>query len=327
MHLITGGAGFIGSNIAGALAARGDRVVIADFFGRGDKWKNIAKHNIYDFINPTELDSWLASHAGSISNVIHMGGVSATTESDCDLIIRSNFRLSTSLWKWCALHDVPLIYASSAAVYGDGGRGYSDDCAPKLLASLRPLNPYGWSKLAFDRRAMASIVTGETSPPKWAGLRFFNVYGPNEYHKASMRSVIAANFESVVSGGSIRLFKSYAPDYPDGGQMRDFIWIADCVDIVLWMLDNPSPSGIYNVGSGKARTWKDLGSALSQACGMPERIEFIDMPQELQARYQYFTEANIEKLRRAGYLRPMTVLEDGISTYVRDYLSQVDPHA
>lgn len=327
LHVVTGGAGFIGSNIVAALTARGDRVAIADYFGQGDKWRNVAKHTVHDFIAPADLESWLAAHAGEISSIVHMGAISATTETDCDLIVATNFRLSSMLWKWCAAQSVPFIYASSAAVYGNGERGFSDDCEPTALSLLRPLNPYGWSKLAFDRRVIAGTREGEATPPKWAGLRFFNVYGPNEYHKASMRSVIAANFQTIAAGEAMRLFKSCRPDYPDGGQMRDFVWVVDCVDVVLWMLDNKFPSSIYNVGSGQARTWLDLASAMSRACDKSERIEFIDMPSELRPRYQYFTEAKMDKLRTAGYPRPMISLEDGVMTYVQRYLKQDDPFA
>lgn len=325
LHLITGGAGFIGSNILTALSARGDRVAIADYFGHGDKWRNVAKHLICDFIDPADLDAWLIANVNKISSLIHMGAVSATTETDSDLIIATNFRLPQKLWNWCATNGVPFIYASSAAVYGNGDSGFDDHIDADSLARLRPLNPYGWSKLAFDRRVVAALKGGEATPPKWAGLRFFNVYGPNEYHKGSMRSLVAANSASVDAGAAMRLFKSYHPDYPDGGQMRDFVWVRDCVDVVLWMLDNPFPSDIYNVGSGKARTWLDLSNAMFRACGKSQRVEFIEMPAELRARYQYFTQANIEKLRSIGYDRPMTALEDGATNYIKGYLMKADP--
>jgi ADP-L-glycero-D-manno-heptose 6-epimerase len=327
MIVVTGGAGFIGSNIVAALSQRGGRVVISDVLGSGDKWKNIAKHYVHDFLPPDALGNWLTANAESIAAVVHMGAVSSTTERDADLILRSNLRLSIELWDLCARHGWPYIYASSAATYGDGSQGFGDASDAASLAHLRPLNPYGWSKHFFDRRVRNLADSGEREPPKWAGLKFFNVYGPNEYHKGSMRSVIAANFESIAGGAPLRLFRSNRKDYADGGQMRDFIYVADCVAVVLWMLDNPFPSGIYNVGTGEARSWLDLGRALFGALGEEERIEFIDMPENLRGRYQYFTEAPIGKLRRAGFGRPMTPLEDGVTEYVQRYLAAADIYA
>jgi ADP-L-glycero-D-manno-heptose 6-epimerase len=324
MFLVTGGAGFIGSNIAAALADRGDQVAVCDWLGQDDKWRNIAKHEIYDIVLPEQIADWLTRHTGKLAGIVHMGAVSATTERDVDLIVRSNLQLSIKLWEWCASNACPLIYASSAATYGDGAAGFADEFEAAALARLNPLNPYGWSKHVFDRRVLRAIANGEPAPPKWAGLKFFNVYGPNEYHKGAMRSAIAVNYANIVAGIPMRLFRSYRSDYPDGGQMRDFVYVADCAAIALWMLDNSFPSSVYNVGSGKARTWLDLTKAMFKAAGIPEQIEFIDMPQGLSDRYQYFTEARLEKLREAGFEAPMTPLETGVESYIKGYLAKED---
>lgn len=327
MYLVTGGAGFIGSNVARELANSGARVVINDTFGTDDKWRNLAKHDIYDFVPPGGLDAWLARHEGRLKGVVHMGAISATTERDCDLIVASNFTLSLKLWDWCARHAAPFIYASSAATYGDGAHGFDDVFTATALAQLRPLNPYGWSKLAFDRRVLRAVNDGEPTPPKWAGLKFFNVYGPNEYHKGSMRSVVALNWDKLSRGEPLRLFKSYRPDYGDGEQKRDFVYVKDCVAVIGWMLANPFEPGVYNIGSGLGCSWRQLGEAMFKAAGRPEMIEFIEMPEALRARYQYFTQANINKLRSAGYAAPMHTLEDGVGDYVAHYLSRDDPYA
>jgi ADP-L-glycero-D-manno-heptose 6-epimerase len=325
MYLVTGGSGFIGSNIVAALAEKGHRVAVCDWLGHDDKWKNIAKHGVHDFVVPEQLSGWLGKHGDTLEGIVHMGAISATTERDSDLIIRSNFQLSNELWDFCADRDIPFIYASSAATYGNGEQGFEDDFRPEALARLRPLNPYGWSKLLFDQRVARLVAAGEKAPKKWAGLKFFNVYGPNEYHKGSMRSVVAVNYPKIAAGESMQLFRSYRPDYADGGQKRDFVYVADCVGVILWMLSVPSlQSSVYNLGSGKARSWVDLARAMFAASGLPEKIEFIEMPESLRPRYQYFTEANLTKLRDAGYRQPMTSLEDGVADYVKNYLSRED---
>ena len=326
MYLVTGATGFIGSNIVAALSDRGARIAACDTFGDGDKWKNIAKHSVHELIAPMDLTAFLERHGSDLQAVIHMGAISSTMETDVDLIAATNFNLSVDLWAFATLAKVPFIYASSAAVYGDGEGGFDDRQDAGGLAALRPLNPYGWSKLAFDRRTMRCVDDGEPAPPKWAGLRFFNVYGPNEYHKGSMRSVVARNFADIAAGEPLRLFRSYRNDYPDGGQERDFISVKDCVDVILWMLDAPFASGLYNVGTGEARTWLDLGHAMFAALGRPPDIEFIEMPRELRDRYQYSTRADISRLRTNGFVAPMTSLEDGIATYVKSYLSRNDPY-
>ncbi|MFV3126465.1 ADP-glyceromanno-heptose 6-epimerase [Niveispirillum sp. KHB5.9] len=326
MTIITGGAGFIGSNIAATLAERGEEVVVCDHLGSGDKWRNLAKHLISGFVAPADLPAWLATHAGSVKAVVHMGAISSTTESDADLIVDTNIKFSTLIWDWCAAHDVPLVYASSAATYGNGAHGFGDDNDPAALAALRPLNAYGWSKLAFDRFVVDQVRRGRRHPPQWAGLKFFNVYGPNEYHKGEMMSVVAKNHAIAAAGGSVRLFKSHRPDYADGGQLRDFVYVRDCVDVIAWLLDNREVNGIFNVGSGEARSFADLMTALYHAVGQPPAIDYIDMPHHLRAKYQYFTQSEMGRLRNAGYGAPMTTLEDGVTHYVRHFLSQPDPY-
>jgi ADP-L-glycero-D-manno-heptose 6-epimerase len=326
--LVTGGAGFIGSNIVARLAARADLdVAVCDGLGdAGDaKWRNIAKHRVADFVPPEDLFAWLARRAGDLEAVIHMGAISSTIEPDIDKIVRSNFVLSRDLYLWCAEHRRRLLYASSAATYGDGAQGFDDDNEAAALAALRPLNAYGWSKALFDGFAVRAAAGG-MAPPQWAGLKFFNVYGPNEAHKGPMRSVAAKIWPDVAAGRAVWLFKSDHPDYPDGGQKRDFVYVRDAVDVVEWLLGRPDVNGVFNLGSGRARTFNELAEAAFAAAGAPPRIEYVDMPAELRARYQYFTEARMTRLRAAGYQRPMTSLEDGVGDYVRGFLSRPDPY-
>lgn len=288
------------------------------------KWRNIAKRRVRDLITPNELPAFLAGRDG-IDSVIHMGAISTTVERDVDLIVRNNFRLSVDLWNWCASKGVPYVYASSAATYGDGSNGFVDAFDHAALAALRPLNPYGWSKHVFDRWAHAEQEARGARPPKWAGLKFFNVYGPNEYHKGGQRSVAVQLFEQIRNSGVARLFKSDDPDYADGGQVRDFVWVGDCVSIALWLLDtNTAPSSVYNVGSGTARTFEDKARITFDLLGKPVNIEFIDLPEKLHGKYQYFTLATLDKLRQAGYDKPTTSLEDGLKAYVRGYLLSDD---
>jgi ADP-L-glycero-D-manno-heptose 6-epimerase len=326
--LVTGGAGFIGSNIVARLAAdAGLEVAVCDSLGEAQsgKWRNLAKHPIADLVAPEAMWPWIEQHRDEIDIVIHMGAVSSTLESNVDAVLAANFGLSRDLFHWCADHKVRLIYASSAATYGDGSRGFDDACDPGSLAALRPLNPYGWSKALFDAFA-ARQAARDRAPPQWAGLKFFNVYGPNEEHKGAMRSVASQIWPAVAAGQSVRLFRSANPDYPDGGQMRDFVFVEDGVDLVAWLVDNAKVSGIFNIGSGKARSFKDLAEAVFKAAGRDPRIEYVDMPKALEDCYQYFTQARLERLRAAGYSREMTTLEAGVSDYVRRYLSQPDPY-
>ncbi|PPR12079.1 MAG: ADP-L-glycero-D-manno-heptose-6-epimerase [Alphaproteobacteria bacterium MarineAlpha11_Bin1] len=328
MIIVTGGAGFIGSHLVKELEKRGTPdVVVCDFFGTDDKWKNIAKRRLENILPPGDLSEFLNDNAADIESVFHMGAVSATTERDVDLIIRSNIRLSIDLWNWCTANNSNLIYASSAATFGDGKMGFDDDNTPNALARLRPLNAYGWSKHVFDQRVARIVSENGPRPPHWAGLKFFNVYGPNEYHKDNMISVVLKNFRQINETGKAVLFRSHNPDYPDGGQKRDFVWVEDCVDIALWVSEASSAPGIFNVGTGKSRTFYDLASSVFGAMGKVENIEFIDTPAAIRDRYQYFTQANMTRLRDAGYDRPGTSLEDGVLQYIRDYLLAEDPYA
>ena len=327
MYVITGGAGFIGSNIAATLEAKGaGPLVIADRLRHGDKWRNIAKRHLYDIVHPDHLAEFLDANAHDVSGIVHMGAISATTETDADLIVETNFRLSRDLWTWCAEHDTSFIYASSAATYGDGSLGFEDDIADSALAALRPLNPYGWSKLLFDRWVATELTNDEPRPSQWAGLRFFNVYGPNEYHKGRMQSVVS-QIQPIASAGEVcRLFKSHNPDYADGGQLRDFVFVDDCADVISWMLENKSISGLFNMGTGNARSFADLAAAVYAACETEFKVEFIPTPEDIRDKYQYFTQANMTRLRDAGYEGQFTSLEDGVARYVRDYLANEDPY-
>jgi len=325
--LVTGGAGFIGSNIAAALVEQGFDVAVSDHLRTADsgKWRNLSKHAIADFIAPDSLPQWLAGKGRETRAIVHMGAVSATTEPDADKIIHANFTLSRDLFDWCAAHGRRLIYASSAATYGDGGRGFEDDDSLEALKALRPLNAYGWSKALFDLYARRAADRG-SALLQWAGLKFFNVYGPNEGHKGSMKSVVAQIWPTVAAGGTVKLFQSHNPNYADGGQLRDFVHVEDGVRAMLWLLDNPQVSGVFNMGSGQARSFKDLAMATFAAAGKPAGIDYIPTPESIRDQYQYFTQGPIDRLRAAGYSGPSTSLEDGVSDYVRNHLSKADPY-
>jgi ADP-L-glycero-D-manno-heptose 6-epimerase len=328
MIIITGGTGFIGSNLVAGLESRGlTDLVVCDWLGDGDKWRNIAKRELRDIVRPENLFNYLKDHVDSIDAVFHMGAISSTTERDADLIVDSNIVLTRRLWRWCAANDVRFIYASSAATYGDGSAGFLDDDSPEYLARLRPLNPYGWSKHVCDRRISRVVRNGvEKVPPQWVGLKFFNVYGPNEYHKGDQMSVLCKLFPQIEAGAAARLFKSENPDYEDGGQIRDFVYVDDCVSVMLWMYDNPNVSGMFNVGSAKGRSFRDLSEAAFAAIGKPAKITYIDMPEGLKAKYQYYTQADIQKLRAIGYTKPMTELEAGVKDYLQNYMAQADQY-
>jgi len=327
MYLITGGAGFIGSNIAASLVVRDEPLVIADTLGTDDKWRNIAELPLEAIVFPEGIAEFLSDHIKSftqkslITAIIHMGAISATTEKDADLIVRTNFTLSKHLWTFCVENDVPFIYASSAATYGGGEHGFDDEFNAEYFAKLRPLNAYGWSKHLFDRWVLAQ-TKNRNAPPQWAGLKFFNVYGPNELHKGSQASVVSHIYPLAKEDKISKLFKSCNPQYADGWQLRDFVWVGDCVNVVLWLLDNPQISGLFNVGSGEARSFYDLAKNVYMALDKEPKIEFIDMPENLRAKYQYYTKANLEKLRKAGYDLSATRLEDGVRMYVRDCLEK-----
>ncbi len=326
MIVVTGGAGFIGSNLVAALAARGiTNVAVIDRFGTDEKWQNLAKREVATLVPPENALAFLDQFAAEIDVVFHLGAISATTERDVDKIVANNVALTLDLWRWCSWRGARLIYASSAATYGDGSAGFDDDGSSEALAKLRPLNAYGWSKHLVDRRVARVVADADIVPPQWAGLKFFNVYGPNEQHKDDMMSVVAKLFPKLQAGEPARLFKSHRPGFEDGGQLRDFIHVDDCVAVMLWLYDNPQVNGLFNVGTGKARSFKDLALATFAAMGLEPRVEYFDMPEHLRGKYQYFTEAKTERLRAAGFTQPFTELEDGVRRYVQDFLSQPDP--
>jgi ADP-L-glycero-D-manno-heptose 6-epimerase len=318
LFLVTGGAGFIGSHIVLDLARQGARVVVCDLLRSGEKWRNLAAAPLHDLIRPETLFGWLARHRDRLSAIVHMAAISSTTETDIDRIVAANIRLSLDLWEWCAAQRVRLLYASSAATYGDGTAGFADDDSPAALAKLAPLNAYGWSKHLVDRRIAADVAAGRPVPPQWAGLKFFNVYGMHEAHKGPMQSVASKILPLVEAGGTVTLFKSHDPRYADGGQLRDFVYVEDCVAIVRWLIANPQVNGLFNAGSGKARSFADLVAAVGAAVGRAVEIHYVDTPVEIRDKYQYFTEADMRKLRRAGFAEPLHSLENG----VRDFVSR-----
>jgi ADP-L-glycero-D-manno-heptose 6-epimerase len=330
MLVITGGGGFIGSVLAAALndAGRAD-LVIVDRFGASDKWRNIAKREFCEIVPPDELFSWLDRSGEAVEAVFHLGANSSTTERDADYIIANNLNCSIAIWRWCAARGTKLIYASSAATYGDGAAGFDDAGGIAEFKRLRPLNLYGWSKHAFDLWALREAAAGR-APPFWVGLKFFNVFGPNESHKGDMMSLVAKNWQRVAAGETVRLFRSHRPDYADGEQKRDFVYVKDCAAVMLWLwrqgeAANAGINGVYNLGTGAARTFLDLMKATGKACGRAPNIDFIDIPPDIRPNYQYFTEARMNRLRQAGYNAPFTPLEDAVRETVARY-RQDDPY-
>jgi ADP-L-glycero-D-manno-heptose 6-epimerase len=326
MILVTGGAGFIGSHIVAELEEAGiEDVVVCDRLRQGSKWLNLRKHVFSDFVPPEDLTAWLAGRK-ELRAVIHMGAISSTTATDGDEVMASNFRLSVQLLDWCTQTRTPFIYASSAATYGLGETGFDDDNAPGAVQALRPLNLYGWSKRQFDAVVATRAGRRDKLPPSWAGFRFFNVYGPNEYHKGEMQSIVAKLFARVKSGSEVGLFKSHRPDVADGKQQRDFVYVRDVAAVLRWFLEQAPPDGIYNLGTGQPRSFRALVEAMYAALGTAPRIGFIDMPPALRDKYQYFTAASLSRLRQAGYASPFTSIEDGVRDYVCRYLDTDDPY-
>jgi ADP-L-glycero-D-manno-heptose 6-epimerase len=323
MLLVTGGAGFIGSNVVAALndAGRAD-VAVCDVLGNDGKWRNLAKRQLADFVPPAELPEWL--NGRRLDAVIHLGAISETTATDGDLVIETNFRLSMRLLDWCTANATPFIYASSASTYGDGAEGFADDPSIPALKALRPMNLYGWSKHLFDLAVAERVSRGERLPPQWAGLKFFNVFGPNEYHKGTMASVLARRFDDIKAGRAVQLFKSHRDGIADGDQRRDFIYVDDVVRVMMWLLATPQVSGLFNVGTGKARSFRDMMLAAYAALGTQPNIEYIDMPEQIRGSYQYFTQGEVDRLTRAGYNGGFTALEDAVETYVKGYLDRAD---
>jgi ADP-L-glycero-D-manno-heptose 6-epimerase len=273
-------------------------------------------------VPPKELLDWLKGRR--LDAIIHLGAISETTATDGDLVIETNFRFPMRLLDWCTANATPFVYASSAATYGDGTQGFADDRSSSALGALRPMNLYGWSKHLFDLAVSERASRGEKLPPQWAGLKFFNVFGPNEYHKGAMMSVLARRFDELRAGRVVELFKSHREGIADGDQRRDFIYVDDAVRVVMWLLATPSVSGIFNVGTGKARSFKDLMLAAYAALGMPANLRYVDMPLSIRDSYQYFTQSDVARLQRAGYNGGFTVLEDAVGLYVKGYLDRAD---
>ena len=318
MIIVTGGAGFIGSALIAALNSRGiTNILVVDELGSNEKWKNLQNLSFADYVEKDEfLEMVLAGKTPTgVKAVLHMGACSSTTEKDASYLIKNNYEYSKLLAQWATGSGIRFIYASSAATYGDGSAGFSDD--EEKIDELRPLNMYGYSKQLFDLWARRTGLLKKT-----VGLKYFNVFGPNEYHKADMRSFVLKAFEQINAAGRVRLFKSYKPEYKDGGQLRDFLYIKDATDMTLFFLDNPQINGLFNIGTGKARTWNDLVKAVFAAMDKQPNIEYIEMPESIRNQYQYFTEADITKLREAGYNKKTTPLEDAIKDYVQKYLQK-----
>jgi len=323
MLLVTGGAGFIGSNLVASLNAAGRTdIAVNDSLGTDAKWRNLGKRQIADFIPPADLWRWLEGRP--IEAVIHLGAISDTTATDADLVIETNFRLSLRLLNWCTIHRLRFIYASSAATYGDGTAGFADDGSPAALKTLRPLNLYGWSKHLFDLAVAERHSKRDNLPPQWAGLKFFNVFGPNEYHKGAMASVLARVFDRAQAGERVRLFKSHRDGIADGDQRRDFIYVDDAVAVVRWLIDRPTVCGLYNVGTGTARSFRELITAMFTALERPPAIDYVAMPPEIRPNYQYFTQAETANLRAAGFAAQFMPLEAAVTDYVTRYLTQSD---
>ena len=316
MIVITGAAGFIGSNLVARLNRDRFRdVVVVDDFSREDKMNNLVGKTISQKVHRERLFHWIGENHRFIQIIIHLGARTDTAEFRWEVFETLNLGYSMNVWKACVEYGIPLIYASSAATYGNGELGYDD--SHDLIPSLRPLNPYGKSKNDFDKWALEQ----RTSPFFWAGLKFFNVYGPNEYHKGRMASVVYHAFQQILRNGEMKLFRSHRPDYGNGEQQRDFIYVKDVVDVISYLMHHRKNSGIYNLGSGRARSFNDLAATTFKAMLKPVKIRYIDTPEDIRDKYQYFTQAPMQKLRTTGYSKEFTTIEDGIGDYVKNYLS------
>ncbi len=317
MTVVTGAAGFIGRNVVAELNARGNtELLLVDKLGSDEKWKNLVGLHYEDLIDPADFLKRIETYSfAPIDSIIHLGACSATTERDADFLLKNNYHYTRTLCEWCLKHGVRFVYASSAATYGDGSQGYSDD--DRITPTLRPLNMYGYSKHMFDLWALKNGLFDRI-----VGLKYFNVFGPFEDHKADMRSVVQKSYHQINAGGEVALFKSYKEGYADGEQKRDFIYVKDAVDVTLHFAADRTHSGLLNCGTGIARTWKDLANAVFAAMNRKPNIRMIEMPESLQGKYQYFTEAQTAKLRAAGYVKPFHTLEEGVRDYVQGYLAR-----
>jgi len=322
MFIVTGGAGFIGSAFIWHLNQLGvEDIIVVDDLGHSGKWQNLVKRTFIDYLHKSTFLEMLRSKElpWFVEGIVHMGACSSTTETNADYLMDNNYRYTRTLCEWALENGVRFINASSAATYGDGRQGFSDDI--ETMFALKPLNMYGYSKHLFDLWAHREGVLDQI-----ASLKFFNVFGPNEYHKGDMASVVSKAYEQIRTTGTLELFKSYLPEYPDGGQKRDFVYVKDCVNVMWWLQENPDVNGVFNVGAGEARTWNDLAAAVFDAMGLPRSIEYIEMPEALRGRYQYFTQAAMDKLRAAGYVAEFTSLEDAVCDYVVNYLGAEDSY-
>ncbi|TAE81876.1 MAG: ADP-glyceromanno-heptose 6-epimerase [Alphaproteobacteria bacterium] len=322
-YLVTGGAGFIGSQLVAALTQRfpNDRVVVADLLRDGDKWKNLAGFPPDEIIAPNELLFWLEANKSNLEMIIHLGAMTNTKEKNADMAVEQNVTFPKVLRNWAIENRKRFMFGSSAGVYGAGEHGFRDDMSLDYIKKLHPLNAYGWSKYAFDYHIARSLARGEPQPQQWIGLRFFNIYGPHEYHKGDQASVLCQIFPHVRANRPVNLFKSEHPDYSNGGQLRDFMYVMDCIHILLWFVIHPEISGMFNIGTGKARSFQDLATAAFNAMGHKPLFHYIDMPPEVRTKYQYFTQADISKLREVGYDAPFMTLEEGVKDYIQRFLN------
>jgi ADP-L-glycero-D-manno-heptose 6-epimerase len=318
MIILTGGAGFIGSVLLKRLNDEGHSdILIVDALDSTEKWKNLVGKQFEDYCHKDDFLEFLEEsiEKEDVEAIIHLGACTSTTESDVDYLMLNNYHFSQELAEWCFWAEKPFIYASSAATYGDGTNGFSDD--NNRVGTYRPLNPYGFSKHIFD-----SWLVQHKFDELCAGFKFFNVFGPNEYHKGDMASLIYKAYSQVLETGALKLFRSYNLEYKDGEFSRDFIYVKDCVDVLMWSFNHPDIRGIFNLGTGKARSWNDLASALFAAMGRENNIQYVEMPENIRSAYQYFTQAEMEKLQKAGYTSPFTELENAVKDYVQGYLMQ-----
>lgn len=323
MYIVTGGAGFIGSAVIWRLNRAGiDDILVTDNLACTEKWRNLVNLRYTEYLHRDELRKRIRENSDSLKHVkavVHMGACSSTTERNADYLMDNNVHYSRELCQWALQNGARFIYASSAATYGDGALGFDD--ADTQTPTLKPLNMYGYSKQLFDLWALRQGLLKDI-----AGLKFFNVFGPNEYHKDDMRSVVCKSFENIRANGHISLFASDRPAYADGGQMRDFVYVKDCVEVIAWLLENPAANGLFNLGTGTARTWNDLARAVFAAMDREPDIRYIPMPPALQGKYQYFTEAAMNKLARTGCPVRFATLEESVADYVRGYLAAADPY-